>query len=126
MTESKYVFCIDDNDIDLFLFRTMAKKVNQDCKIETFESAIKALSFLKDADTTPPDVIFLDIKMPLMNGFEFLEECLNTFKLNPLKSDVYILTSSVDPLDIEKANSFEKVKGFISKPLTINFLKELI
>ena len=66
------------------------------------------------ADNLKYPVIFLDINMPVMNGWQFLEQ-MQILNLNPT---VYILTSSIDQSDISKARTFKNVKAFLTKPLT--------
>jgi CheY-like chemotaxis protein len=72
-----------------------------------------------------PHIILVDINMPVLNGWEFLEvyEKLN---IQRQKVFLYMLSSSVYEYDIEKAKGFKSVDGFISKPLTIERLKELL
>ena len=86
------------------------------------ELAIKAIS----ENANLPDYIFLDINMPVMDGWEFMDELskMATAKLNNLH--IYILTSSLDPSDYSKAELSPLIQGFISKPLEIEkveFLK---
>jgi CheY-like chemotaxis protein len=72
-----------------------------------------------------PDYILLDINMPIMNGWEFLDE-YKRLNLDPLgKSKIYIISSSVFSNDINKARSYPLVKDFISKPLNVEKIKEL-
>ncbi|RZM28582.1 MAG: response regulator, partial [Pedobacter sp.] len=85
-----------------------------------------AIDYLKELQTqqqTLPNLILIDINMPVLNGWEFLEayEKMNTTQ----KIDMYMLSSSVYENDIEKAKTYKTVKGFISKPLSINRLIEL-
>jgi len=72
-----------------------------------------------------PDYIFLDINMPIMNGWEFLDE-YKRLNIDPLgKSKIFIISSSVFSNDINRARSYPIVKSFISKPLSVEKIKEL-
>jgi CheY-like chemotaxis protein len=84
----------------------------------------EAIYFLNDS-VKKPELIFLDLRMPLMDGFEFLEHCTQQPKLIG-NSDVYILTSSINPKDMKRAEEFSRVKGFIQKPINPLHLKELL
>lgn len=72
-----------------------------------------------------PDYIFLDVRMPEMDGFQFLEE-LNNLPKEPLKYIcVFMLSSSLDQKDIVRSQQFPMVKSFLSKPLDIQTIKEI-
>ncbi len=103
-------------------------------KMHGFAEAVKscengkiAIDYLKSINPADeePEIIFLDINMPVMNGWDFLEE-YDTIKNNYLKSPrIFILSSTVDPEDYKKAKSFSTVEDFISKPLTKDFLDKI-
>lgn len=108
----------------------LIKKTKGDsCEVICFEDAQKALELLKQnlnlMQTTLPDKIFLDINMPVFDGWDFLDE-LNKLNFNGHNCDVYMLTSSVSPFDIAKSRTYEMVRDFISKPLTEAKLMHLI
>ena len=86
--------------------------------------AIDYLAQVAEDKTRFPHLMLIDINMPVLNGWEFLEayEKLGV----PQKVDMYMLSSSVYENDIEKAKTYTKVKGFISKPLSIERLTELL
>jgi CheY-like chemotaxis protein len=88
--------------------------------------AIEQLSEIQQKDPAKlPDYILLDINMPIMNGWEFLDE-YKRLNLDPLgKSKIFIISSSVFSNDINKARSYPLVKDFISKPLNVEKIKEL-
>ena len=71
------------------------------------------------------DVIFLDINMPGMNGWEFLDEFNNLTHHVKTRCKIFMLTSSIDPSDIKKSQTYSTVKDFITKPLTKEKLEKL-
>lgn len=93
----------------------MQRNIMQPCKVFSFDNAMDAL---RDIYHISPDYLFLDLNMPEMTGWDFLE----TF--NPIKSDpeIYILSSSVDERDIIKANQYMQVKKYLSKPLIKQYI----
>lgn len=108
---------VDDNPIDLMLNERVISKLVPEAEIIKKESAISALEYLKE-DGNIPEIIFLDIKMPLMNGFDLLNAIEKEDNLSESAVRVLMVTSSVDPQDKEKASEYEKVIGFIEKPIS--------
>ncbi len=106
---------IDDNPIDLLVNEKVLSTCFTDLEITKVLSGQQALNFLRNAASLP-EIILLDINMPEMNGFEFLEEYKRLFK-DHSKTKIYILSSSIDPSDISKANEEQKVSAFMKKPL---------
>jgi CheY-like chemotaxis protein len=93
---------------------------------ENGKTALNHLSNLGSTDTSLPEIIFLDINMPVMNGWDFLHQFENiqsSFKQVP---SIYILSSTIDPEDYERAKSYALVKDFISKPLSKESLEKII
>ena len=91
-----------------------------------FKNGQEALDYIKPriANSEPiADMIFLDINMPVMDGWEFLEN-LKTVP-NSDKLNINLISSSIDPLDIEKAESYGLVKNFLTKPISVDKLKSL-
>jgi|SRR6185312_6705103 CheY-like chemotaxis protein len=119
----KTCLLIDDNYIDNFVTRKILEVSNFAETIIVVRSATEAIESLRNGTVTP-DVIFLDIRMPLMSGFEFLEayDKLNIDKKN---IKIFMLSSSLDPLDIRKSLDNKYITRFIHKPLTQKAIEEL-
>jgi CheY-like chemotaxis protein len=119
----KTCLLIDDNYIDNFVTRKILEAGNFAETIIVVRSATEAIDSLRDG-IVKPDVIFLDVRMPLMSGFEFLEEF---DKINIDKSDIkiFMLSSSLDPVDMKKSMDNKYITHFIHKPLTQKALEEL-
>jgi CheY-like chemotaxis protein len=122
------VMLVDDNDTDNFINKRIIELSNFAYRIEIKNSGKSALEYLnsvKDDDENLPDVIFLDINMPVVDGFIFLYEFekFNT----PLKKKckVVILSSSDNKRDINKIVDNPHVVKFITKPLTEEALAEV-
>ena len=117
---------IDDNDIDQLLHRKLIEMVYPTASVQLFGDASNALKFIEKSDHQHHTIIFLDIQMPVMNGFQFLE----AFDLLPAETKslytIYILSSSVNQYDISKAKNNPYVKDMIIKPLTKDTLLNLL
>ena len=128
MSSSKIkLLVIDDDDINIFIIKKIVEKTGFDVDMAAKNNGQLAIDYLKEllADNHPlPDLILIDINMPILNGWEFIEAYEN-LEINS-KIDMYMLSSSVYENDIEKAKGYKTVKGFISKPLSIERLTELI
>jgi CheY-like chemotaxis protein len=123
------VLLIDDDEINNFISIKLIKKALLNTEIVAClngKFAIDQLADIQKKDPSKmPDYILLDINMPIMNGWEFLEE-FKRRNIDPQgKSKIYIISSSVFSNDINKAKSYPLVKDFISKPLNVEKIKEL-
>lgn len=119
--EEYHILIIDDDEVSNFLTER-AITSNWDWKVSTVSNGIRALEFLKQ--NSQPDVILLDLNMPLLNGIEFLEKLESTY--NKITSKIYILSTSNRKDDIQSASKYNCVNGYIEKPLEADKLRELL
>ncbi len=112
----KRILLIDDSEPDLLYTRIVLERAHVAQDIISFESARDALGWLREPGSDGADLILLDINMPGMNGFEFLG-AYEQEHLEPRAPAVVMLTSSADPADRRRAESFASVRGYVTKPL---------
>lgn len=121
-------FIVEDNRVDRLIVTTLLMTRDYVDNIYFASDGVEAIDFFvrNDIEIEKPLVILLDINMPKINGFEFLDyfDTLDEkFRKNVI---IYMLSSSVDPSDKEKANSHKHVKGFLTKPFKIDELDQYL
>lgn len=122
------VMIIDDNRIDLYIVSRMITKTGFGKRILQYSSAIEALKYLQEnKENIPglPDVIFVDIYMPGMSGFEFMAEYDKLPTALKKHCKVFIISSSIDERDLTKAEKDKNIVAMKEKPITKEFLNEL-
>lgn len=122
------VMLVDDNDTDNFISRRIIEITNFARNVEIKNSGKGALEYLEEHKSNPeklPDIIFLDINMPIVDGFVFLYEFEKFSPEVKEKCKVIILSSSDNKRDIDKIVNNENVIKFITKPLTEVALEEI-
>ena len=112
---------VDDDDFNNVLTSMAIEDALGEVDINAFTRPEDGLEFIQNKNVGNPDhnILFLDINMPKINGWEFLERFEKFSEKVKKRVNIYILSSSIDKRDKEKATSDKNVKGFISKPLTI-------
>jgi CheY-like chemotaxis protein len=128
MVKMKNILLIDDDEVANFINERQVKASGIAKQIHVAQSGVAALSLLKEkliGTKERPDIIFLDIRMPVMDGFEFLEE-FNKLPEDHIKDiKVVMLSSSLAETDRQKAGQYKNVVGFINKPLNSIKIEEL-
>ena len=114
---TKKVIMIDDNEDDLFFTQIVFERSGLDVDLQKFTSAKDALAFFESAELCEPALVLLDINMPGMSGFDFLEAYEHLLANKRASVVVVMLTSSIDDRDKERALRFSSVKAFLSKPI---------
>ncbi|MGV3510139.1 MAG: response regulator [Sphingobacteriaceae bacterium] len=123
----KSVLLVDDSYVDNLINRKMIQSNNFARTVTVIDSPIKALAYIQQCvdEGTLPEVVFLDIRMPEMDGFQFLETMNNIPGVQQANLKIYMLSSSLDPEDLKQIAENNLVSKFISKPLTEKILKEI-
>ena len=117
---------IDDNSADNRYNQIILEEMDIVDSIQVAESGFEALKMLDDNDTPQPELILLDINMPKMNGWEFLEAYKNLHTDEHKKQMVVVLTTSLNPEDRKKASENLGICEFNIKPLTQEMLQRLL
>lgn len=126
-TQINCIMLVDDNKVDNFFHERVIKKNNAAKIIIAKESGQEALDYLmRGTETVQPDVIFLDINMPGMNGWEFIEHYKNLDKDLQNSMIVVMLSTSENPDDKALASTHEILSAFKTKPLTKEMLEEVL
>lgn len=128
----KKVLCVDDDSISLTISQLLLKRTGFAMEVVTAIDGSDALEYfdtLFTEETNPienaPELILLDINMPVMNGWEFLQAYVPLYTEKLANTKIVILSSTIDPEDFALAKQYPVVVQFISKPLSIENLEEL-
>ncbi len=119
---------IDDSKLDCFIAEKVIRNTGKCEGVRSFLRADEALEFIK---TTPNDdvshtILLVDIQMPVMNGFEFVEAFEKLHRDITSHYTIYIISSSINENDLNRVHNFKSVKQFLNKPLTSNNLSVLL
>jgi CheY-like chemotaxis protein len=121
----KSVLLIDDDEATNFLNKVILSRSKRTDNVIPYQKAEEALRFLESAEKDKlPELIFLDINMPLMDGWEFMNRYQNLSK-DRKKSVIIMLTSSINPDDKSKAQRYKDINDYRTKPLSTHTIDEI-
>jgi len=115
------IMVIDDDSTFLFIFRKQIEKFQDIEIVNESKNGLEAVNYIKQAGkngSEMPDLIALDLDMPIMNGWNFLDEYDKLCKVGAKTIPVCILSSTINQADFDRADNYDLVKSFFSKPLT--------
>lgn len=128
MSEGKFNFIvIDDSKLDCFIAEKIIQNTGKSNSVKTFQQAAEALGYIENLSAQEIEtIIFVDIQMPMMNGFEFVE----AFEALPAGTrtnySIYMLSSSINENDIARVKGYSSIKQFVNKPLTASSISILL
>lgn len=127
-TQKKVVCIIDDDPLFQYMLKHLIDRAIQGVLYQQYENGRLALDFFENGtDNTVqfPDIIFVDINMPVLNGWEFMDG-FAALQFKIYKPEIYIYSSSVDQKDLARASTYEQLNGYLVKPVTPQQLKEIL
>jgi CheY-like chemotaxis protein len=130
MAQSKklHFIVIDDSKLDCFIAEKIIRNTGKSESIKSFLQAQDALEFIRlsPAEENVHTIMLVDIQMPVMNGFEFVE-AFEQLPIDVIQNySIYIISSSINDNDLKRVHSYVTVKQFLNKPLTSNNLSVLL
>ena len=127
-TKKQHFIVIDDSKLDCFIAEKVIRNTGKCESVRSFLQATEALEFIKssNAEQPIPNIILVDIQMPVMNGFEFVD----AFEQLPAEITknykIYVISSSINDVDLNRVHNYPSVIQFLNKPLTSNNLSLLL
>ncbi|NDV17012.1 response regulator [Muricauda sp. TY007] len=123
----KTIILVDDDPTFNWVSSKLIKKVSPDLKVIEFSNGREALDFLQDNFNEKDHyTILLDINMPEMNGWEFMNAIEQSDWVNSKSISVYIVSSSTDPSDMETAKTYGLIKDYLQKPLSFDVVTDIV
>jgi CheY-like chemotaxis protein len=122
LPKKKFTLIVDDDKIYVFGITKLIQIKSLTDQVEVKENGLLALDYLKeliDQNKALPDLILLDLNMPVLNGWEFLEEFSQLSSFINKNVSIYIVSSSIARSDLERSKTIEAVSGFLIKPIAI-------
>lgn len=129
MSVFRTILLIDEDSTSNMIFQKMASVAQISERLLVYPSVIDAIEFLKDNVYKPeelPDVIFLDLRMPEMSGWEFMEVFQGIKQEISKQIDIYIVSTSDNDEDHKRSQQYPEIKGYLVKPVSIAELKKMM
>ena len=120
------ILLVDDDPDDNMYHRIIIEEMNITHNIDVVLNGLEAITYLKKDNQAPPELIFLDINMPKMNGWEFLDQYKHLDAKQRARVVIVILTTSANPDHLKKAEQIKEVTGFETKPLSKEMMSEIL
>lgn len=123
------ILLVDDDEPTNFINLKMIKHLDCADLVTAVESGQKGLDYLNEAVTGKlpwPDIIFVDINMPAMTGWEFIAAFDELYKKKKTNTKLIMLTTSINPADAKRAESHVSINEFRNKPLSLQMIKQII
>ena len=128
--KKREVILIDDNPIDLQVCKMVFTKTQPDIEFKIFENGFTAMHWMNENEHTlvkeENNILLLDLNMPVMDGWGFLNYFEKLVSEIKNRTSIYILTSTIDPADIKRAEQFPSVKQFFTKPLSNKMIRSIL
>ncbi len=126
MKKLKCILLVDDNDADNYFHKLVINEMNITDNIQVVTNGFDALEYLNNDNNILPELVFLDINMPKMSGWEFIEEFKKIDPVKRRKIVVVILSTSINPDDYNRAQDSAEISDFETKPLDAEAIENII
>lgn len=129
MLKEKQICIIDDDDICTVIMKKNISKLYPALPIASYkhgQEALDAFMKLKHDEEELSCVIFLDLNMPVLDGWEFLEIFTRLIRKTKKQVSIYVISSSISNTDKSRVSSYHEVSGYLLKPITRSMLQEVV
>jgi two-component system chemotaxis response regulator CheY len=126
MHSIQHVLLVDDDDIFNMLHGEVLKRLIPDVRVDVFKSGQEVLQYFEQNPEEKFDLLFLDIRMPVMGGFEVLDAMTLMDPERFTHTKIYVLSSTLDDRDLQRAKEMPLVSDFIGKPMSFDTLRSIL
>ncbi len=126
MNNHPHALLVDDDDIFNMLHGEVLKRLIPDVRMDVFKSGQELIEYLQQSPDEQIDLIFLDIRMPVMDGFEVLALMTQMDPERFSNTKIYVLSSTLDDRDLQRARETALVSDFIGKPMSLETMRSIL